>query len=317
MDPLVGTILGGDFKLTKMIGIGSYCKIYLAEQLSVGRRNVAVKVMHNIYIKETAKRKSPTSNPLYTEAMFLSMFKSPCFLKLFRTGTTQSGEPYIAMEYATGKSLDQIIKEGKIFSPAEAFFVLEKLGEGVGEMHLLNIVHRDLKPSNVIIESPGGGMFFVKIVDFGAAKSLLRGEQSSVKTKSEFVGSPAYMAPEQARQENTTERTDIYSLGSILYEMLTGIKAIHIKNTSFEDYLAYLNSNEQIPTYNIAAANPDVPYEVEEVVQKALKRNPDERFDSVSSFVSSFRQSVLSITSAGVSAPEEGKGILSKIKKIF
>jgi serine/threonine-protein kinase len=276
-DQLIGVVLATDFRVIRQVGMGAFAKVYLAEQLSVGKRKIAIKVLHDYYLK--VLKDLPFSNPLRREAIYLSMLKSPCFLSIYRTGKTPNGLPYIAMEFIEGRTMDKIIENGYIYSIKDLKPLASQLLSGIHEMHTKELINRDLKPKNLMIEDQSYIQKRVRIIDLGSCKSMLEDERIP-RSEKDIIGTPAYMAPEQARREHVDEKSDIYSMGAIFYEMLTGSKAIHIKNPSDDDYIKYLQSDKPIPTHKIASMNPEIPMSVEEIINRALSRNSKERFQS-------------------------------------
>lgn len=279
-DALIGQIVSDDFRIVRQIAFGGYARIYLAEQLSVGKRKVALKVLHAIH----AETSQAAVAALKREATFLAMMKSPCFPRIIRTGTTPNGLPYVALDFVTGRSVEAAIKESGVFAADRTVLILDEVAEGLAEMHARDILHRDVKPGNIVIEDGPNQRGRVKLLDLGNARSSLELDPSQRKKDPTLGGSPPYQAPETIASGVTNESTDQYSLGTVAYEMLTGIRAIHIKTSTASDYIDYLRSQQPIPTYRICTLQPDVPEALETVVQRALDRDPRKRFASVTEF---------------------------------
>lgn len=292
-DPLLDTILGDDFRVVRQIGFGGFGRIYLAEQMSVGRRKVALKVLHAMHGDQAAAVAG-----LKREAAFLALMRSPCFPRILRTGTTPSGLPYFAMELVIGKTLDATIREGGPLSMANAALVLDSVLDSVAELHARDIIHRDIKTGNIVLEQVPGVGVKVRMLDLGSARAAYEKDPIVSPTRPLSVGSPPFIAPETAKSGTTSDLSDIYSLGAVAYEVLCGVRALYLKDTTPESYVQYLLSDRPVPTYRIGTLNPDVPESVESVVQKALSREPRDRFTSVTEFRHAFLDAVLPVVGA-------------------
>ncbi len=288
-DPLVGAVLAGDFRVVRQLGFGGYARVYLAEQLSVGRRPVAVKVLHGMHVDQAGQAAVAA---LKREAAYLAMLRSPIFPRILRTGVTQDGRPFFAMEFVAGRTLDVLLKERKALPVDEVVFIVEAVCDGLIEMHGRDIIHRDLKTGNIAVEESPPGTWRVRLLDLGSAKPLTEGAAVSTSTARWRPGSPPYLAPESVRDGLFSERSDLYSLAAVAYELLCGVRAVHVKESSTEAYIAYLKSDQPIPTYLIGTLQPAVPEALEEVIHKALSRDPAARFSSVYDFREALRKAV-------------------------
>lgn len=286
-DPLIGAVLAGDFRVVRQLGFGGYARVYLAEQLSVGRRQVAVKVLHGMHVDQSGQAAVAA---LKREAAYLAMLRSPIFPRILRAGSTQDGRPFFAMEFVAGRTLDVLLKERKVFPVDGVVFIMEAVFDGLAEMHGRDIVHRDLKTGNIAVEESPPGTWRVRLLDLGSAKPLTEGAAVSTSTARWRPGSPPYLAPESVRDGLFTERSDLYSLAAVAYELLCGVRAIHVKDSSTEAYIAYLKSDQPIPTYRIGTLRPQVPESIEEVIHRALSRDPAARFSSVYDFRNALRE---------------------------
>lgn len=288
-DPLIGEVLAGDFRVVRRLGFGGYARVYLAEQLSVGRRQVAIKVPHWMHLDQSGQAAVAA---LKREAAYLAMLKSPIFPRILRTGVTEDGRPFFAMEFVSGRTLDVLLKERKVLPVDRVVFITDAICDGLAEMHGRDIVHRDLKTGNIAIEESPPGTWRVRLFDLGSAKPLTEGAAVSTSTGRWRPGSPPYLAPESVRGGIFTERSDIYSLAAVAYELLCGVRAIHLKDSSPEAYISYLESDQPIPTYRIGTLQPGVPEALECVIHQALSRDPAARFSSAYHFREALRQAV-------------------------
>jgi len=287
--------------LLRRIGIGGDSEVYLADQLSVDNRKVALKVY-----RPSAAVASRRDNPFQRERRLLALVTSDVFPSIYRSGMADAQRPYIAMEYIHGKSLGHFFERGdEAFSCDVALRVLERLVEGLHELHQANIVHRDLKPDNVILTPRWQGHFRVKMLDFSHARVPFGLEQRGVEEDADLSGTQYYMAPEQVAKTGTDERTDIYSLGILLYEMLTSVRAIQpYQVAKGMDFFEYMNKNLPIPTRSVGTFRPDLPPEIDGVIAKACAREPKARYQSVIEL----HDAVKALLAAHAAASEEVAG---------
>ncbi len=279
-DKLEGVVLSDDFLITKMVGFGGYGRVYQAEQLSVGKRAVAIKVLHSMHRDRPA-----TVAAFKREVGYLSMLRAPCFPRVIRTGLTPDQLPYFAMEFVSGKALDSILKNQGALDINRATYVMDRVCEGIVEMHRKDIVHRDIKPGNVIIEEGPAKTWSVWMLDLGCAKPAYEPDAPKKQTETFSFGSPPYMAPETVISGITNEQTDIYSLGAMAYEIFTGIRAVHLKDTTADSYFAYLRNVEKpLPTYRVGTIVPELPEVIEQVIHRALSRDLSVRYTSAMDF---------------------------------
>ena len=218
-DPLIGAIVGGRFRILGILGEGGMGRVYNAEQqMGTTARKVAVKTLLSEYARDTK-----VVERFMRECATVVELEHPNTIKFFDYGKTDAGDLYIAMELLTGASLETTLERGPIV-PDRVDRVLGQICGSLQEAHDKGIVHRDLKPANIFLTTRAGEEDYVKVLDFGIAK---RDEKRS-KTESKLtqqgtvLGTPPYMSPEQFRGGELDNRSDIYSLGVMAYEMLTG-----------------------------------------------------------------------------------------------
>ncbi len=226
----------------------------------------------------------------HQEAMAAAAIGHPNIISVLDYGLLEDKIPYIVMEFVEGVSLETLITSKGRFTPSEALEYMQVITSGVGAAHKHGIVHRDLKPLNVMIESGGSVRDQIRILDFGLAKiksADLFGSFVAAKTVG-IVGSPAYMAPEQWSGEETDRRCDVYSLGIILYEMLTG--DVPFKGSNIP---AIMKKHLMAPPPPLAVDGSGISPEVEKVVHRALEKQPENRTASVEEFIAEFEKAVL------------------------
>ena len=210
-DPMIGREVIGQYVIRAKLGEGGMGSVYIADQPSVGRQAV-VKVMHPELSRD------PSVAPRFEiEARAASLLNHPHIVTIYNYGAMEDGTLFLAMEHCAGPSLDKVLQEGPLSSERTAR-IGAQICDALAEAHRRGVVHRDLKPSNLILTDVGRQHDFVKVLDFGIAKV----EGVRMTRTGTFVGTPQYMSPEQFRGEKPDGRADLYSLGVMLFEMVTG-----------------------------------------------------------------------------------------------
>lgn len=211
-DAVLGTCMANHLEILTLRGKGGMSSVYKAKHLLLDRQ-VAVKVI---------QKNDPTALLRFKqEAKAATSLSHPNIAGVREFGINEQGNPYLVMDYVEGKTLSDLIKENGSLSTERTISIMSQICTGLDHAHKLNIVHRDLKPSNIIVMSTADGGDVVKIVDFGIAK-IIEDEQSSVTQTGEIFGTPNYMSPEQGQGHPVDARTDIYSMGCMIFECLTG-----------------------------------------------------------------------------------------------
>jgi len=273
------------FRIIRRLGEGGMGTVFLAEQIAVGHRPVALKVLLRKLL----------DNPDFllrfqSEAASTGRIHHPNVVTIHESGQGDDGTPYIAMEFLEGESLRQALTRRGALPVPEVAEILQQAARGLNAAHRLGIIHRDLKPDNIFLTRGDEGELIVKVVDFGIAK--LR--ESATHTQTGMVlGTPAYMSFEQAsgmRSDELDARSDIYSLGVVTYEMLTGRVPFQSDTP-----VGYLRKHLQDAPPPFRAAKPDLPAlpQLESVVMKALTKDRDQRYSSVLEFARQFGQATL------------------------
>ncbi len=216
------------------------------------------------------------------EAKIIAQLEHPSIVPVYDVGE-ENNQPYFVMRFMSGGSLTDRIKAGT-FNVDQATKILEQIAPGLDEAHIKGIVHRDFKPSNILFDNKGAPY----ISDFGIAK-MTQAQAGSV-TGSAIIGTPAYMAPEQAQGDQVDGRADIYALGIILYEMLTG-KQPYEADTPMGVAIKHITD----PVPHILDANPDLPYGIEEIIQKAMAKDRGERYSTGQEMVDALHEVVRNI----------------------
>jgi serine/threonine-protein kinase len=273
----IGKEIAGQFRIIQRIGSGGMGAVYKAEQPEMNRY-VAIKVLHPKYVS-----RPDLVARFRREARAMSHLSHPNTARVYLYGQLEDGACYIAMEYLEGKNLAQITRAEGHIKPARAVNIMVQVCGALEEAHRQGIVHRDLKPENIFLTTQGGLANFPKVLDFGLAKVTQREMRpgSLILTQEGMVfGTPEFMSPEQARGQPLDARSDIYSLGCILYEMLTG--KLPFDASQPMDYLAMQIRGTPIPLSKRSEAV--FPPGLEAVVMKTLEKDPDKRYPSASDF---------------------------------
>ena len=278
-DPLIGQTPLGQYRITSKIGEGGFGAVYLAEQLGVERKAV-IKVLRakaegsEIFIKRFQR-----------EAAVLARLDNQHLVRLYNFGSFNDGQLFLAMEYGGKETLADVIKRDGRFAPERALRIGMQICEALDEAHQHGIVHRDLKPQNILL-SKKGDKDWAKVVDVGIAKILdVDDIEAATLTRSgALIGTPAYFSPEQARGLPVDPRSDIYSAGVVLYEMLTGV--LPVVGVTPMDYVRAHAVDTPSPMRNHRL---EVPPWFEAAVSKALEKDPGKRYQSASEMAEAFR----------------------------
>lgn len=272
-----GTVLADRYRIERLISRGGMGAVFEATQLGLDRQ-VAIKML-----LPTLTRDEKVQERFRREARSVASLRHPNIIQIFDYGISEHG-PYIVMELLRGQSLRNILKQG-VLPLKNSVELLEQMCSAVSEAHNAGIIHRDLKPDNIIVEESGGKPI-VKVLDFGIAKirEVQAEEIDTNLTGAHVIGSPAYMSPEQSMGVELDGRSDVYSLGIVLFEMLTG-------STPFGKAQSHAMLMHQVntPPPPLSDFRSDVPQSIESVVAKALVKNRDMRFASTTDFSQTLR----------------------------
>ncbi|MBT9557531.1 MAG: protein kinase [Myxococcales bacterium] len=285
-DPLVGTLIGGKYRISALIGRGGGGRVYKGVQEPLGRF-VAVKVLGPIeadswdpemQVKRFLREATITSQLHHQNTVIVHDYGAlPRAVGMEGT----AGGLYLVMEFLDGATLRQILNKEAPFSVGRALRIATQIAGSLAEAHDHGVVHRDLKPPNVMLVPRGRSRDFVKVLDFGLVKSLMASDDDVTRERS-LLGSPHYMSPEQAVGEPVDQRSDIYSFGSTLYEMLIGHAPFRPGNERAE-LSSVLRAVLTDPPMPFAVARPDleIPDELEALVMQCLAKRAADRPQSM------------------------------------
>ncbi len=289
-DPLLGSTIGDRYLLIKQIGQGTSGAIYLGEHVTL-RRKVVVKVLHH-----ELSRDDLATERFRREATTVGELDNDHIVQIYDFGRTEDGRLYLAMEYLEGRTLADIIEEQGQLEIDQVVDVLTQLGEALIEAHAMGYVHRDLRPRNLFLAMRRTRANYLKLLDFGLAKLVEKeGEAASTSLGMTF-GDPHYMSPEQARGDAVDRRADIYSMGCIAYQMLSGEPPFH--GGKVFDVLT--RQVEEKPRALVEVA-PNTPAWLDRAVMRCLEKDPSNRYITVYRLVEALRQG----TDSGVIMSDE------------
>jgi serine/threonine-protein kinase len=292
-DPYVGKLLDDKYRIDAFISGGGMGAVYRAQHVMLGK-TVAVKV-----IKDELVTSDEVVLRFQREARAASNLDHPNIVNVYDLGQTSEGTLYIAMEFIDGPSLRDAIRQIGPFPPARAVDILRQVASALSAAHRRQIVHRDLKSHNLMLASDDRGRDVVKLVDFGIAKTFDEAA-TQLTAVGYMLGTPHYMSPEQAAGQEVDHRADIYSLGVILYEMLTG--AVPFKDESLTSVLVKL-ATEVPPAPSLCRPDLKIPAALEAIAMRCLAKNPADRFQSADEFADALDRAGTALAAPPVMPP--------------
>jgi eukaryotic-like serine/threonine-protein kinase len=272
MDPastssqMIGTVLSGRYKLAAKLGSGGMSTVYLARDATLDR-DVAVKVMH----REMSEQPDQLER-FRQEARAVAKLSHPNVVAVIDAGE-DGGYPYIVFEYVEGETLKQRVARVGALDPQEALAYAIEIARGLTVAHARKMVHRDIKPQNVLIDAEGRA----KLTDFGISRQL---EQDGMTATGRVLGTTDYVAPEQAMGRGADQRSDVYSLGVVLYEMLIGQVPFHADS---QVGVAMKHVNEELP--DVQQRRPEISAATALVVERATAKDPSNRYQDVGEMI--------------------------------
>jgi tRNA A-37 threonylcarbamoyl transferase component Bud32 len=267
-DALLGTTLSDRYQVTRLIGRGGMGVVYEAVHVALQKR-IAIKLLLDKYADdhEAVER-------FHREALTATHIGDDHIIDVLDVGTTPEGKSFVVLEYLDGQDLGKVLAATGPMPASRAVHVIQQVLRGLGAAHAKGIVHRDMKPDNVFIVPHSETPDFVKILDFGISK-IMAAQDAKVRLTATgtVVGTPIYMAPEQALGTGVDHRADLYSVGVMLFELLAGKPPFYA-----ESYLALVTQHLQATPPDLGQIRPDLPPSLVHVVHRALAKEPDHRF---------------------------------------
>jgi serine/threonine-protein kinase len=296
----VDQVIAGKYRVERVIGAGGMGVVVAAQHIQLGRR-VALKFLAREGIGD-----ADAVNRFLREGQALARITGPNVARVMDVGTLEHGEPYIVMEYLDGADLGAVVKQRGPLPVSEAVGYVLQACEAVAEAHANGIVHRDLKPSNLFLTRSADGHALIKVLDFGISKSMPSAGTvgpTTVTSAGTLVGSPLYMSPEQIRDPRRVDaRTDIWSLGVILYELVCG--ATPFEGETLPGALAAIIADAPTP---IRVLRGDVPAALDDVVGRCLSKDATARFASLADLAEALAEFV----------PRESRGSVGRIARVL
>jgi serine/threonine protein kinase len=271
-DPLVGRLLAESYEVTRVLGEGGMGRVYEARHRRLTGKRFAVKLLH-----PDLARQPDVVTRFQREAEAASAISHPNVVGVHDVNVTDDGQPYIVAELLSGEELGMYLDRVGTLVPADAVRIVRQICKALQAAHDKGVVHRDVKPENVFLTGDVTRLdtTLVKVLDFGISKVASAGGESLTKTGM-VMGTPDYMAPEQARGDRVDARADVYAVGAILYRALTGRKPFEGLDP-MATLTAVLVQEPGRPT----TLNPGVPLALELVVQRAMAKNPADRYQTM------------------------------------
>ena len=273
VDPLIGQVFADKYEIMSVLGEGGMSVVYKARHRYMDRV-VAVKLMleHLVNDKTAVAR-------FEHESKAASSLSHQNIVTVHDFGMTKNGQAYFVMDCLEGESLMDVLERQQRLGLSEAISIFKQTCDGLEHAHKKRVVHRDLKPSNLVLIKQDDGSTCVKLVDFGIAKLLpIDGRpRQNITVTGEIFGSPLYMSPEQCNGKSLDQRSDIYSLGCLMYETLAGVPPI-MGDTFVNTVVKHIN--ETPPPFSETAPDAAIPLQVEAVIMKCLAKNPEDRYQS-------------------------------------
>lgn len=266
MDRIIGKKLDGRYELLELIGAGGMADVYKATDIVDGSE-VAVKIL-----KKEFSENEEFLRRFRNESKAIALLSHPNIVKILDVGFTNKIQ-FMVMEYIDGITLKEYMEKEKVLDWKTASFFTIQVLKALQHAHDRGIVHRDIKPQNIMMLTDGT----IKVMDFGIAKFA---REEGLTTTAQAIGSVHYISPEQARSDTTDEKSDIYSVGIVLYEMLTGVKPFDNTNP-VSVALMHMQTKAKRPR----AVNPDIPRGLEEIILRAIEKEPCDRYFSAAEMI--------------------------------
>jgi len=289
-DPLIGVVVADRYRIVELLGRGGMGIVYKVEHTRIGKL-LAMKLLAG-----ELSRNQEVVRRFKTEALTASKLSSPNTVQVFDYGASE-GLTYLVMELVTGDDLGKVLKlDGRLPATRVGRIVIQ-VASSLAEAHQQGIVHRDVKPENVMLLAGRDGNDLAKVLDFGLAKLREGSELSELTSQGAVVGTPYFMSPEQVRGEAVDNRSDIYSLGALMYRALTGVFPFQ-GNSPMAVFAKHLTELPAPP----AEVDPTIPAGMSDIVMRALRKDPGERFQRVEDMQAAVVEQLHELGTSGIEA---------------
>ncbi len=306
-DPLVGVTIDHRFKITGLIGKGAMGRVYRAVQMPLNRP-VALKVLDS---SRGPGREQAFVQRFLVEAALTAKLSHPNTIRVLDYGVTPEGLFYLAMEHLDGETLESLLKKGPL-PWRRVLSIGQQTARALREAHGLGVVHRDLKPGNIMLLSADDETDHVKVLDFGLVKSFVEGhelEGRAITQQGMLMGSPPYMAPEQGEQNVADPRSDVYSLGVVLFEALQG-RPPFVGKQPLEIILKHVH--DPVPQMFQPMGLEPIPARLEALVRRCLAKSPMDRFQSMDELLQAFSELLQLPVPTPVAMPAQVRALTPK-----
>jgi serine/threonine protein kinase len=276
---MIGEILDGTYRVVRLIGEGSSGEVYLVEHIHIGRHE-AIKVLRPEFAADAR-----LAARFRREARAINRLRHPNVVGIYDFGRLPDGRLYLTMEYANGETLDNVLRRTGRLDVVRSLYVLHQLASAIDHAHSHSVVHRDLKPHNLVLVEDKNRNDIIKILDFGLAKVLNPGgERDELTLRGEIFGTTEYMAPERLGGGPDDPRSDLYAIGCIAFELLTG------KPPFTGPRALVMAQHMTTPPPSLGRAFPGIPALLEVLVQQLLEKDPTKRLQSGKQLMSALEQ---------------------------
>ncbi|HEX6271436.1 MAG TPA: protein kinase [Polyangiaceae bacterium] len=283
-----GALLGGRYRVGALIGVGGMGGVYEAEREDLAQMRVALKILH-----PSVGARADLVLRFRREAETVAALDHPNIVRILDFQTPHGEPAFLVMERLHGAPLGEAIEKQGRFAAERVAFVASQVLSALSAAHAANVVHRDLKPDNVFLTNVAGLGDIVKLLDFGVAKLMNARHNEKLTQTGSVLGTPAYMAPEQARGASVDHRSDLYAVGCMMYEALTGNRPF-----AAENYNALLFEIQKAVPTPIEVLRPDVDPALVAVVTRAMTKSPSERFQTADAMEAALLPWVVAATSS-------------------